>query len=356
MMKYFLTGNLSKPFFIVSSAIFIFVALLINPTSGYSDDGINMPTSLEKVSALKLKEVTFCRFPSILSTLPYIADKKGYFEKYGIHVMFHDAVNGKICQDELVTKRVDYTTIADGPFAYLSASAHPLKILAVIQEGSGVAIATRKDFGIETFTDLKGRRLAYLPGTISALFVYSLFEQMPELRDSIKLTALQPPVMVQALIGGQIDGFAIWDPWVANVLHSLADKAVRLSGQNFYRYIGLLMTHDDFLRNDSQHVSEHVMAAIIDADEFVRANPEEAFQILSSYLGMNIETLRESWKDFNIHVSLPSNSVDFLERAFALIKKYDRNFTSAKQPNFRAAFAVDTLRKVSSNRIEAGWK
>ena len=136
--------------------------------------------------------VTFCRPNNMVSALLYIAEAKGYFKDYGLNAKFEKTTNAKICQDMLLANNADYMTGAEGPFTYLAASNPPIKILAMLQQNPETSVFARRDRGITKFEDLRGKRVAYLPGTVSYFFLGRVMKKYGISRSNLQLTSMQP--------------------------------------------------------------------------------------------------------------------------------------------------------------------
>lgn len=298
-----------------------------------------------------LEEVTFCRFPSMLSILPYVAEKQGFFEQAGLKVTFHEVVQGKICQDEVVAGRADFANVGNAPVAYLSASKHPLKIIAVVEKGRGVSVVARKDSGIKKFEDLKGKHVAFLPGTLSSIFVWKMLDKFGWPREALKLSVLQPPAMVQALGGNQIDAMVTWDPWIANARAQLGANAVYLSGADRYDYQGFLVMNEATLAT-RREAAKRMLRAYIKAHEFIVAHPEDAQKLIQPYVQMSAEVLKEAWPKFQTQVGFPPETVAKFNETFMLIKKFEPEFKDKPLPDLVQAFDPSLLNEVDPARLK----
>jgi sulfonate transport system substrate-binding protein len=102
---------------------------------------------------------------------------------------------------------------AEGPFTYLAASNLPLKIFGMLQQSPETSIFVGKDRGIAKYEDFKGKRVSYLPGTVSYFFLVRVMKKFGTNRSGIRVTAMNTPTMPTALIGGSVDAFSMWVPW-----------------------------------------------------------------------------------------------------------------------------------------------
>ena len=306
-----------------------------------------------KAEVTPLAKTRLCLFPSMPVSSFIIAEKKNFFKEFGIEPVFHNTTNGKICQDEIVAGHADFSFVADAPFAYLSSNSHNIKLLANFAEGAGVSLVANKLSAINEFKDIAGKRIAILPGTISSIFTYKILEKYNINKDSIKLVPLQPPAMIKAVQGRQIDGFVFWQPWINHALVELGSNGTNIKEKNIYKYQVMLISNDDTIKNNNFLISR-VLKALLKSEEFINNNQEVAAELTSDYLKMDKKLILEEYKDFKFKISLSKNLIQTLDSTFLLIKKYEEEFKESKVPDFYRYIYSDTLKELRPDLVENG--
>lgn len=295
--------------------------------------------------------VVFCRPNNMVSALPYIAEAKGFFTAHGIVPKFETTTNAKICQDLLVARKADYMTGAEGPFTYLAASNPPLKILAMLQQNPETSVFARKDRGISSFSDLKGKRIAYLPGTVSYFFLGRIMKKYNISRTELKLSSMQPPAMPAALVGGAVDAFSMWEPWGTQAVMQMPDNVINLTEPELYRYESLLTGHTDAITKQPD-VPDKIIKALIEAESFIQNHNDEAFAILSRAITFEPSAFKRLWPQYVHKVRLEDGPLDLMTENFELLKEDDINYQDAKIPDFRTFVEDSYLRTIDSNRVQ----
>ena len=305
--------------------------------------GTSKPQKLEQ-------SVTFCRMNSMVSALLFVAETKGYFKDQALNVNFEKTTNAKICQDMLIAGNADYMTVADGPLTYLGASNPPIKILAMLQSNPETSVFARKDRGISVFRDLKGKRMAYLPGTVSYFFLTRMMKKHGLGRADIHLTAMQPPTMSAALIGGSLDAMTIWEPWGSQAMRQLPNNVINFTDPDIYQLEVFFVGRDEAIKANPE-IPTRILHALIEAEKFIKENDEEAFAILSNAIAFEPEAFKKLWKHYKHKVRIDSHPITLMEENFALLKEDDANFKEAPIPNFQSFVEPSFLRAIDQSRV-----
>src|SRR5580765_6069410 len=102
----------------------------------------------------------------IHSIAPYFYDQ---FVPAGYKVEVFPFETPTECKNAVVTKSVDFGAFGIAAALLGAAAGEPVVVIASTCN-RGMAIVARKDSGITTFRDLKGKRLALFPGTTQEVF------------------------------------------------------------------------------------------------------------------------------------------------------------------------------------------
>lgn len=110
---------------------------------------------------------------------------------------------------------LDIGLLGDAPPLFLGALGAPIKVIAVSRQNlEGVAILARKDAGIHSLADLKGKRAAIWKGSWSQQLLFTALDKAGVPRDALELRYLSALDASHALDGGSVDVIATWEPYV----------------------------------------------------------------------------------------------------------------------------------------------
>lgn len=310
---------------------------------------VSMPPAYAETS----RPVTVCFGESPVSWLGFVARAKDYFREEGIEARYVSANNAKICQDYLTAGKAEVMLGADVPYNYFAYNNPPLILAAQLGQFAGVAAYARKDAGIANMADLKGKRIGYLPGTSSYIYLLRLLDKIGLTQEDVKLSVLQPPAMPQALVGSMVDAIVIWEPWGDLALKTLGDKAVRLHDPALYAQISILMVSRDWAAHEPETL-QGILRALLKAEQFTLAHPEEAREMVAKDLKLDPAVLAAHAPDYHIGVNLGETLVRHLEANARTIGKYDPNFKDKSLPDFRSYIDPSFLKSVAPDRVEKG--
>jgi NitT/TauT family transport system substrate-binding protein len=88
-----------------------------------------------------------------------VADKKGYFQQEGLDVKIIEFASGPVLNQALAAGELDMAYVGTPPVYHWFSRGLESRILAKVNYGQAAVVA-RKDAGIDTVADLKGKKLA----------------------------------------------------------------------------------------------------------------------------------------------------------------------------------------------------
>lgn len=138
------------------------------------------------------------------------------FADRGITVTWNEFTSGPPLLEALGAGALDFGSTGDVPPLFAQAAGGDLLYVAAIKGAvDGSAILVKKDSPIQTLTDLKGKNVAYKRGSSAHNFTVKALQKAGLSISDINSFDLSPPDAAAAFAGGQIDAWAIWDPYYA---------------------------------------------------------------------------------------------------------------------------------------------
>lgn len=185
-----------------------------------------------------------------------------------------------------------YVGEAPSTTAAVNRTAKVAVVAQVNNEGSAVVVG-RADAGLRSLADLAGKTVA-VPGlsTVQDFLLRKGLAARGVAPKGVNIIVVKPPEMIPALRTGQIDAFVAWEPFPAKaatleVGRNLATSADLWPGHPCC----VLAAEEGFLAARPEKVRA-VVAAHVQATDFIRQNPEEAVAIGVKYTGMDETTVR----------------------------------------------------------------
>jgi NitT/TauT family transport system substrate-binding protein len=158
--------------------------------------------------------------------------------------------------------------------------------LAVADVGR-VALLARADSGIspDDPSTLEGKKIGVLDGSTTDQYIRGYLQRNDLTVDDVEFVNTEVPDMAVALEQGLVDAVVPWEPYVSQILREQGDNAVIVErGGDYVSDVIGLATLDSLVEEQPELV-EKLILGILEGAQFVRQNPEQAAEILTSYVG-----------------------------------------------------------------------
>lgn len=202
---------------------------------------------------------------------------------YKIEVIpFETPTDGK---NAVVTKSVDFGTYGLAAATLGAAAGEPVVIIAPTCNG-GMAIVVKKDAGIASFKELKGKRVGILPGsTQEAVFLDRLKAEGLTLKD-IKSVRVSFSEMAGALERGDVDAYVGAEPGPSISAIKGVGKVLEFPYSTPTGSVNMVMTtHADTLKNNAE-LAKVFLEVHRKASEYAMANRKALVEMAGAKLGL----------------------------------------------------------------------
>ena len=282
------------------------------------------------------------------SALIYLAEKKGYFKKYGVEVALKEYETGLSAVNALIAGKVDVATAAEFVFVMKSFENSRLRIFSTIERGNSCQCIARRDAGIEKPADLIGKRIGVVPGMQSEFFFNSFLSQNGISLEKIKVIKLTPPEILKAIGDGRAD--AVVTGLDTEAIKSLLGKnAISWPAQGIQDYYFLLIADAKFIQARPLGV-DRLLRALLEADQFAEKNRREAQEILKSSLKLTPAEERVLWDQNKYEVRLDQDLLILMEAEarWAIRKGLVKE---KKIPNYFHSIYLEGLEKIKPEAV-----
>lgn len=301
-------------------------------------------------TASALTSLHLAQNSSPISGVTMVAKEKGFFENNGLDVRVSAFTTGRQALEAVLGGGADVATTAEAPTTAAAMAGQPIAFLARTQY-SDLKTLARKDSGIASVADLKGKRIGYTAGTGGEVYTMRLLEIAGLTPRDVSLANLRPQDMAPALAAGSIDAFNTWEPHVANARRVLGDAAVLIDTRGVYAETFNIVTTRSFLEANMDAM-ESFMKALVEAVEFIAQNPEESIEIIARVAGMPEADLRETWDDYVYDVMIDSRTMDVLHAHAAWRLDSGNHPRGATMPDFTQVIDARPLRAAAPERVQ----
>lgn len=297
------------------------------------------------------RQITIAYTVQPQSTLIYVALAKGYFAAEGLEVQSQISTYGKAALQSVLDNKADFATVAETPFMFNVLKGEKIFVIANI-EASGLnnAIVARKDSGIAVANDLRGKRIAFTPGTTSDFFLDSILIANGLTRQAIQPFPLKPEEMQSAILDNQVDAVCTWNYPLTEIKRQLGPNGLVIFDRDIYTETFNLAAKQDFVEKNPEAV-RGLLRAVIKAENFVAQHPDEAQAILSTATKTSRDLVREVWSFFNYHIVLNQSLIITLEDETRWAMKHKLTEQTV-MPDYRNYIHLDSLRAVKPDAVK----
>ena len=158
--------------------------------------------------------------------------QKGYFAEEGLNVTLYEFADGPTIIAAMENGSINLGYI--GPGAHKLCIAGRAKIFCMSQIGNSDAVLASKKAGIETASQLKGKKVGYASGTSSEMILRYCLEDAGLVWEDIQAFEMDASSLANAMISGTIDACACWSPSTGIIINACGgDVFPRCSNVNF---------------------------------------------------------------------------------------------------------------------------
>jgi ABC-type nitrate/sulfonate/bicarbonate transport system substrate-binding protein len=237
-----------------------------------------------------------------------IALERGFFEKHGLDVDIARPYATGV--DALNALQAGESHIVQVGVPMIGAVLRGMDLVALgnysgnatkLGSDATMALIARADSGIRKgdLASLKGKRIAASFGTINHLYILALLEKGGLTPQDVTLVNTPPPDMTVALLAKGIDAFSAWDPWPIVALKDVPGAVEVIRGGDVIAYVGFNVATRDWVAKNGETI-EKFLAAVSEADKWMRANPKQAAQVATRWIPGLKQDVAEAAMEFNI--------------------------------------------------------
>lgn len=286
--------------------------------------------------------------------LAQIAFERGFFKKAGLEVAFRAYPSGKRAMEGLFAGEVDLATTGETPVALNSFERSDFSVVAAIGSiADEFKVLTRKDRGLLSPGDLKGKRLTVQQAS-AAHFFLSLFLLKNGLSEKeVKITFSPIEEQPQALAEGAVDAVATREPFIDQARKLLGQDLNLLEAPGLYRKLKCLVAANSFIAHNSAQLGK-VLSALAAAEDFVKKNQAESARIIAERMGFPYQELLTNWPQRSLRLALDQQLLLTLEDEARWAIK---NQLTAKDriPNYLKFIHVDGLQAIKPEAVTIIW-
>jgi sulfonate transport system substrate-binding protein len=215
------------------------------------------------------------------------------FEPLGIRIEWAEFTSGLNLLQAMDTGDVAFGNAGNVGCIFLQASGGRVAYVAAqpsTPKSEGILV--KDDSPIRTLADLKGKKIGYAKGSSSHNLVAAALESQGLDIKAINSIGLSAADAAFAFDGGNIDAWAIWDPYFTIARRRGKTRVIAWQGDVLKDSAGFLLANTAFAKSNPEHVKA-LVAGSIEAGNWAKANLGEVSKSLATATGMPLDVVEE---------------------------------------------------------------
>lgn len=284
------------------------------------------------------------------SGLVLLAGAKGYYADEGLEVTLQAHGAGDTALGAVLAHKADMTTIGNMPLMFATLDKTPLAIVATIARAyKGAAILARRDRGVASASDLKGKTVGVTPRTDGQFVLSVILADHGMAWQAVRTEDIRPGAMIAALTEGKVDAISTWEPILSGAKKALGANGVTFDLASGFSFWFHLAGRQDYVRSHPESMKK-LLRALLRAQRFVEEHPAEAFSAISAATRINPEVFKQAWPNFRLRLALPQAMLTTLEdqASWAIANHYT---DATAPPNFLNTLYLDGMLAVRPDMV-----
>lgn len=251
----------------------------------------------------------------------YVGREGGFFGRHGLDVTVNTGPSGSAMIAFLIGNQIQSAYGAE----QAGVSAH-LVDPAVVAVAEGTALLRWISVlgrGVESMEALKGKKVGVARGTGSETFWLSVVEKLKLDLADYTVVNVEAPEMVAALERGNIDAFAVWEPWPTRAMRAIPGTKILVNNETIQVVRNYVYMNRGWAEAN-RDTATRFLRALVEATAFIESNREEAVRQVARFLRQDRGLVAELMGKVGYRMDLTTDSVANIQLAIDQLRGMGR--------------------------------
>jgi len=221
----------------------------------------------------------------------FIARDRQFYEQNGVKVELSKIEDPKLRFAALAAGQLDgLVSTLDALSLYYKPDLQIQAVLALDTSSGGDGIVAKKD--IKSVADLKGRTVAYNPGSVSDFYLNYVLQQAGLTIDDVQGVSMKQDDAGAALVAGKVDAAVTWEPWLTKAKQAPDGQILTDSSKTPGLIVDVLIFRKDVIQSRKADV-QAVIKSWMQACDYYKTNKDDAIAIMAKGVGGFLENPKD---------------------------------------------------------------
>ncbi len=220
----------------------------------------------------------------------YVAKEAGLYDKNGLDVEINTGPSGSAMVPFLINDQVNAAYGSDLA-GVVNHNVDP-KVVAVADGTLLVDWESVVGKNVADLGGLKGKKIGIAKGTGSEIYWNAVVDKYHLNPADYTIVDIEAPEMVAAIERGDIDGFAVWEPWPTRTVMSIKGTKILVGSKGLIKNRNFICMNRGWIEKN-RDTAERFMRALVEANDLINSDRPKATAMVAKFLNMPPELAKE---------------------------------------------------------------
>src|SRR5499426_2541483 len=249
----------------------------------------------------------------------YVALQEGFFKKHGLDVRINTGPSGSAMVSFLINVQIESAFGSE----IAGVSNHNLdpNVVMVAQATRLVRWIAIVGRNMDNLDQLKGKKIGVARGSGGEVFWLAMIDKLKLNPADYTIVNVEAPEMVAPLERGNVDAYAVWEPWVTRGLAAVKNTKVLKDQEGILEQgVYIYMNRGWIQKNPA--AAEAFMRALVEATDVINKDRKRAARDVSEFLkNLDPPLVEQLMTKLTFDMELSSFTIDLFRLAEAQLKQ-----------------------------------
>ncbi len=276
----------------------------------------------------------------------YVAQEEGLFKKHGLDVRINTGPSGSAMVAFLVNGQIE--SAFGSEIAGIANHNLDPNVIVAAQAARLVRWIALVGRNIDSLDGLKGKKVGVARGSGGEIFWLAMLDKLKLNPADYTVVNVEAPEMVAALERGNIDAYAVWEPWVTRGLASVKNTKVLRTQEGILEQGVFIYMNLGWIKKNPEP-ADGFMRALVEATELINKDRPRAAKAVSAFLkSLDPPMVEQLMAKLTFDMELSQDSISMLRLAESQLKGQGK---LAKPVDYGVFIYPELLRRVAPAKV-----